>query len=176
MATQAGEAVELEQYRQSSSPTPAQTPQTINHPTELPASANTSYFDPADPDNVVLASLLADSQVPDGGYGWVVVFACSALCFWFVGTTYSWGVIQAALVKQNLSSPATLSFVGSLACACNSLFALLNARIIRWAGARNTALAGITLFGGGQILSGFTAHSVPGLFVTMGVIMGVGMR
>ncbi|KFZ09839.1 hypothetical protein V502_08449 [Pseudogymnoascus sp. VKM F-4520 (FW-2644)] len=160
MATQAGEtAVELEQYRQSSSPTPAQTPKTINHPTELPSSANTSYFDPADPDNVVLASLLADSQVPDGGYGWVVVFACSVLCFWFVGTTYSWGVIQAALVKQNLSSPATLSFVGSLT----------------WAGARNTALAGITLFGGGQILSGFTAHSVPGLFVTMGVIMGMGV-
>ncbi|KFY10602.1 hypothetical protein V491_07584 [Pseudogymnoascus sp. VKM F-3775] len=174
MATQRIERVELDQYKQSS-PTPAQTPQRTNHPTELPSSANTSYFDPADPDNIVLASLLADSQVPDGGYGWVVVFACSVLCFWFVGTTYSWGVIQAALVEQNLSSPATLSFVGSLTCACNSLFALLNARIIRWAGARKTALAGIMLFGGGQILSGFTAHSVPGLFITMGVIMGMGV-
>lgn len=174
MATQAGETVELEPYRQS--PTPPQTPKTPNHPTELPSSANTSYFDPADPDNIVLASLLADSQVPDGGYGWVVVFACSVLSFWFVGTTYSWGVIQAALVEQNLSNPATLSFVGSLTCACNSLFALLNARIIRWAGARKTALAGITLFGGGQILSGFTAHSVAGLFVTMGLIMGMGVR
>ncbi|OBT40008.1 hypothetical protein VE00_09406 [Pseudogymnoascus sp. WSF 3629] len=161
MTTQVAETVELEQYRQrqSSSPTPAQTPKTPNHPTGLPSSANTSYFDPADPDNIVLASLLADSQVPDGGYGWVVVFACSVLCFWFVGTTYSWGVIQAALVEQNLSSPATLSFVGSLT----------------WAGARNTALGGIMLFGGGQILSGFTAHNVPGLFITMGLIMGMGV-
>jgi hypothetical protein len=42
---------------------------------------------PADPDNVIEASRIADAAVPDGGYGWWIVAACSTLCFWFVGTT-----------------------------------------------------------------------------------------
>jgi hypothetical protein len=45
---------------------------------------------PADPDNVFEASRIADAAVPDGGYGWVIVASCSVVCFWFVGTTYSW--------------------------------------------------------------------------------------
>lgn len=54
-------------------------------------------------DEVMRASLAADSEVPDGGYGWVVIFACALLCFWFVSTTYCWGVFQAALVEQELA-------------------------------------------------------------------------
>jgi hypothetical protein len=37
----------------------------------------------SDADNVVEASRLADASVPEGGYGWVIVAACSTLCFWF---------------------------------------------------------------------------------------------
>jgi hypothetical protein len=135
-----------------------------------------SNFDPIDPDTIIAASRLADSQVPDGGYGWVVIFACSILTFWFVGTTYSWGVIQAALVAEKLSSPSTLCFVGSLTCACISLLALVNARIVRAFGARTTALMGVTLLGAGEIFSGFSTRNLGGLFVTAGVIMGVGSR
>lgn len=160
-------------------PQPAQAIALEPHPPE-PSSTNpttaTSPFDPADPQNIVQASLLADSQAPDGGYGWIVVLACSILSFWFIGTTYSWGVIQAALVADGVSTPSTLSFVGSLTCACISAFALLNARLIRWAGARNTAVVGIALFGVGEVLNGFWAGSVGGLFVTTGVVMGVGVR
>ncbi|MCJ1396541.1 hypothetical protein MMC18_009432 [Xylographa bjoerkii] len=125
-------------------------------------------------DNVLLTSQAADSTVPDGGYGWAVVFGCSALTFWFVGTTYSWGIIQAALISQKLSSPSTLSFVGSLTAACISALALVNARVIRLLGARNTALLGICFLALGEILSGFSTHNIGGLFVTAGVIMGVG--
>ncbi|CZR54679.1 related to protein MCH2 (monocarboxylate permease homolog) [Phialocephala subalpina] len=115
--------------------------------------AEPTNFDPA-ADAVIAESRLADSQVPDGGYGWVVIGACSVLTFWFVGSSYSWGVIQAALVKQNLSSPASLSFVGSLTAACTSFFALVNARIVRWIGGRKTALLGVLCLGLGGILSG----------------------
>ena len=137
--------------------------------------AETHNFDPAS-DAIIAESRLADESVPDGGYGWVVVFACSLLTFWFVGTTYSWGIIQAALVQRNLSSPATISFVGSLTCACISFLALLNARLIRKIGARNTALLGVGFLGAGEILSGFTTRSVGGLFFTAGVVMGLGAR
>jgi hypothetical protein len=137
-----------------------------------PASSN---FDPA-ADAVVAESRIADSQVPDGGYGWVIIFASSLLCFWFVGIPYSWGVIQAALVKQKVSTPASLSFVGSLTAACISFLALANARLIRRIGGRNTALAGVILLGMGGILSSFSTKNVGGLFFTTGVVMGAGCR
>ena len=133
-------------------------------------------FDPANPDTIIRASLLADSLAPDGGYGWVIVCACSVLAFWFVGTSYSWGVLQAALVERHLSAPSTLAFIGSLTATCISLLALVNARIIRVLGARNAGLIGVTLLGGGGILSGFSTGNVGGLFVTTGVIGGVGTR
>ena len=160
--------------------------QTFELETQVPPSEDSSTpktspeatfnFDPTNPDTVIAASLLADSQVPDGGYGWVVIFACSVLCFWFVGTTYSWGVIQAALVSQNLSSPSTLSFVGSLTCSCISFLALVNARVIRKIGCRNTALVGVILLGSGEVLSGWSTENVGALFFTAGVVMGVGAR
>ncbi|TVY81399.1 Aspyridones efflux protein apdF [Lachnellula suecica] len=135
---------------------------------------DSSNFDPTNPDAIIAASRLADAEVPDGGYGWVVIAACSALTFWFVGTTYSWGIIQAALVERNLSSPSTISFVGSLTCASISFLALLNARIIRKLGARTTAMIGVALLGLGEILSGFATRNIGALFFTAGVVMGVG--
>lgn len=134
-----------------------------------------SNFDPA-ADAVIAESRIADAQVPEGGYGWTVIFACSVLCFWFVGTPYSWGVIQAALVKEHVSTPASLSFVGSLTAACISFLALANARLIRWIGGRNTAFAGMALLGGGGILSSFSTKNLGGLFFTTGILMGTGCR
>ncbi|KAJ7776846.1 putative monocarboxylate transporter [Mycena maculata] len=115
-----------------------------------------------------------DAQVPDGGYGWVVVFACAALARWFVGTSYSWGLIQAALVEDGLFSASTLSFVGSSAAACVSGLALINARVIRFLGVRRTALLGIFFIGLGQVLSGFAMLNIGTLFVTAGAITGIG--
>lgn len=33
-------------------------------------------------DDVVESSRLADSTVPDGGYGWVVIAGCAIMTFW----------------------------------------------------------------------------------------------
>ena len=133
----------------------------------------TSNFDAA-ADAIIAESRIADAAVPEGGYGWVVIAACSVLCFWFVGTSYAWGVIQAALVKENVSTPASLSFVGSLTAACISFLALANARLMRKIGGRNTALAGVMFLGTGGIMSGFTTKNLGGLFFTTGVLMGTG--
>jgi hypothetical protein len=121
------------------------------------------------------ASHIAETSEPEGGYGWVVLFSCGVITFWFVGTTYCWGVIQGALVKEGLSSPATLSFVGSLTTACLSILALASSKALRTLGARNTGLLGIVCLGTGEILGGFTTKNVGGLFVTIGLIMGVGV-
>lgn len=129
----------------------------------------------SDLDPILEASRLADSTVPDGGHGWVVIGACAVVSFWLTGVNYSWGVMQSALVDKGLGSPSTLSFVGSIPATLISVMAMLNARIIRRVGTRRTAVAGISIICVAQILSSFATESVPGLYVTAGVMLGVGM-
>ncbi|KAL2048725.1 hypothetical protein ABVK25_011042 [Lepraria finkii] len=147
-------------------------PQTVESTTNLQRDA---AFNSSDQDSILQASRVSDSTVPDGGYGWAVVFGCSAMTFWFVGTTYSWGILQASLLQQNLSSASTLSFVGSVTAASISFLAIVNARVIRLLGARTTALLGMTLLALGEILAGFCTHNIGALFFTAGIIMGIGV-
>jgi hypothetical protein len=127
-------------------------------------------------DEVLQASLAADAQVPDGGYAWVVISGCAVITWWFIGTSYCWGVLQAALVKEGISPASTLAFVGSLATACISFLGIINANIIRKLGPRVSALLGIFFLGLGEVLSGFATENIGGLFATAGVVMGIGIR
>ncbi|RBQ87453.1 hypothetical protein VDGD_02881 [Verticillium dahliae] len=99
-----------------------------------------------DPDPALEASRLADSTVPDGGYGWVIVMACAVVAFWNIGISYCWGVYQGALVERGVGSPLVLSFCGSLSPALMSV-----------------------------IGAGFVADSAVGLFFLPGILLGVGM-
>lgn len=129
---------------------------------------------PATTDEVLQASLQADAEVPDGGYAWVVISACAVVTWWFIGTAYCWGVLQAALVREGVASSSTLAFVGSLAPACISFLGIVDARIIRKVGTQRSAVVGIFLVGLGEVLSGFAMRHIGALFVTAGVIVGVG--
>lgn len=131
---------------------------------------------PENSDEILQASLAADAEVPDGGYGWVVISACAVVTWWFIGTSYCWGVLQAALVKEGLSSSSTLAFIGSVATACISFLGIINANVIRRLGTRISALLGIFLLGLGEVLSGFATKNVGGLFATAGVLFGLGIR
>jgi hypothetical protein len=64
----------------------------VVHPTTTTTTTDTT--------NIIQESLITDSEVPEGGYGWYVVFACAFLNFWGIGICYGWGIFQAALVKQ----------------------------------------------------------------------------
>jgi len=98
-----------------------------------------------------------------------------ALSFFFVGLSYSWGVMQARLATENLAVDSTLAFIGSTAVSCVSFGAVLNGRLIRHIGTRKSALVASILMGSGLILSGWATRSVPGLFITNGLIMGYGI-
>ena len=125
--------------------------------------------------DVATQSLIADSAAPDGGYGWVIIAAASLINFFSTGTGYCWGLLQAAILKDNKgSSASTVAFIGSLWIASVAIFALINARVIRLIGARNTAVLGIVLLGFGELVSSFSIDNIGGLFITTGIIMGMG--
>ncbi|BCS19547.1 uncharacterized protein APUU_12375A [Aspergillus puulaauensis] len=154
-------------------PTTAVDLQTLGQNIERHRNPNSSAPE-LEADEVMRQSLIADSQVPEGGYGWILICACAVVTWWFVGASYTWGVMQAALVENKGYSSSTLAFVGSLCPACISLLAVPNARVIRLIGARVTALLGIFLLGLGSILSGFVTDNIAGLFMTWGFVGGLG--
>ncbi|EGN96014.1 hypothetical protein SERLA73DRAFT_185513, partial [Serpula lacrymans var. lacrymans S7.3] len=117
---------------------------------------------------------VVNNEVPDGGYGWIVVSACSLITFFFVGITHSWGLMQAKLARENLAPDSTLAFIGSTAIAFVAFGAIVNTRIIRLMGTRHAAFLACSFMGFGQILSGWATRSVGGLFVTNGIVMGFG--
>ncbi|CAM1510375.1 Fc.00g007100.m01.CDS01 [Cosmosporella sp. VM-42] len=148
------------------------------HEVSAPSSTRGPYTSnkvEASTDDILQASRLADSTVPDGGYGWVVVAGGAVLLWWAVGTTYSWGVMQTALVEDGLSTPATLSFIGSLDAALISALAIVNSRFMRILGMRWTAVLGVSIMGGSEILSSFAVKNIGALFFTSGVLMGIGI-
>ncbi|KAF2018138.1 MFS general substrate transporter [Aaosphaeria arxii CBS 175.79] len=116
--------------------------------------------------------------IPDGGYGWMVVFCASAITFWIGSTINCWGILQTALLNSTLShvSTSTVSFIGSLNLACGVAFGLLSTRLTRWLGTRFTTMVGIVLMGVGMIAAGFCTGNVAGLFLCVGVVAGIGIN
>ncbi|KAG6376060.1 major facilitator superfamily domain-containing protein [Boletus reticuloceps] len=120
------------------------------------------------------ACVLPVDEVPDGGYGWVVVSACSLITAFYVGGFYSWGILQAGLANQKFAQDSTLAFVGSVAVSWVAIGAVPNSWVIHWLGARNAAMLGCFLLGFGQVLNSFSAKSIGGLFFTNGIVIGMG--
>ncbi|KAF2020654.1 MFS general substrate transporter [Aaosphaeria arxii CBS 175.79] len=129
------------------------------------------------PDDSPPDAAYSTTAIPDGGYGWTIVFCCSLITFCHNGIINCWGVLQAALLNSELQHvpPSTLSFVGSLGLAGAAAYGLIATRALAYCGSRIAALIGILIIGLSLIGSGFCTTNVPGLFGTAGVLAGVGM-
>ncbi|RYP12117.1 hypothetical protein DL765_007486 [Monosporascus sp. GIB2] len=98
------------------------------------------------------SSAPAMKPIPDGGYGWMLVFACFVHTFWLNAWTGSWGILQVALLQTTLqdSTSSTLSFIGSLGIAISCLmYTMANGLPVqRFSSTLGTA-NGIVKLGGG---------------------------
>jgi MFS transporter, MCT family, solute carrier family 16 (monocarboxylic acid transporters), member 3 len=146
--------------------------------TTYPTGTNITAFNYGDNtlDNSVSIPDSTFEAIPDGGYGWTVVFACSVVTFMINGWSGSWGVLQTALFQTypNYGSTSTLSFVGSLSIALCVALGLASVRLSQLIGARYSMLLGVFMMSCGSIFSSFTVNNVGGLFVTAGVSFGLG--
>ena len=139
-----------------------------------------------DPTNLESADNIHDSHgdvpasaveaMPDGGYGWTVIFACSVVTFMINGWSGSWGVLQTALFQAypKRESTTSLSFVGTLNIALCVALGLASVRLSQLIGARYSMLLGVLMMGFGSLFSSFTADNLGGLFATAGVSYGLG--
>ncbi|XWW94981.1 hypothetical protein V2A60_002931 [Cordyceps javanica] len=110
----------------------------------------------------------------DGWRGWIVVTASASSLFVFMGVIYSWGILQADLARKSNMSLTTLTFVGSLATSFMTSICIFVGKAVRKFGYRETAIAGALLLGLGEFVSSWVTHHLGALFVTHGVIFGVG--
>ncbi|KAJ4357177.1 uncharacterized protein N0V89_001752 [Didymosphaeria variabile] len=116
------------------------------------------------------------ASIHDGGYGWVIVFACFVQTFWVNAWTGSWGILQAALLAQSTMRDvptSTLSFVGSVGLSLTVALGLACVWLAGVIGARWSTLLGISLFSASTLVGSFTVRNVGGLFVS-GTLYGLG--
>ncbi|KYK57301.1 monocarboxylate transporter [Drechmeria coniospora] len=110
----------------------------------------------------------------DSWRGWIVVAASSSSLFMYMGVIYSWGILQAEISMTTSVSLTHLTLVGSLATSFMCSICIFVGKAIRRFGYRKVALTGAVLLGLGELLSSWAVGNLPLLFLTHGMLFGVG--
>ncbi|KAI8810330.1 major facilitator superfamily domain-containing protein [Cladochytrium replicatum] len=126
----------------------------------------------------VLIDEEGDSHIdppPDGGYGWVVVFASFMTHVIVLGIQYSWGVYQSYFLLNNTfnTSQTVLSFVGTLAAGGMPLFGIPSGRLAERFGFRTMMTIGSIILVVALVIASF-ATEVWHLLLTQGLMFGIG--
>ncbi|KAK0391798.1 hypothetical protein NLU13_1297 [Sarocladium strictum] len=114
---------------------------------------------------------------PNGGYGWVCTACVSIINAHSWGLNSSYGVFLAHYLADNVfpgATPLQYAFVGSLSISCAFAVSPIATIATRELGTKPTMLFGVVAEGASLILAGW-ATQVWHLFLTQGVLFGIGM-
>lgn len=114
------------------------------------------------------------SEAPDGGWGWVVVFASFMINLIADGITFSFGVIFVEFLNYFEESKGKTAWIGSLFMAMPLLSGPIASFLTDRYGCRKVTIAGSILACIGFVLSSF-AESMEILFLTFGILSGFGL-
>lgn len=113
---------------------------------------------------------------PEGGWGWVVVFASWAAHVIVLGLQYSFGVLYRALLEESTFSGGdrgATSWIGSIAVAVMLAAGVVVGHATQKYGHRTVALAGSFFVPLGLLTSSFVP-TMAYLYLTYGLITGIG--
>lgn len=115
-----------------------------------------------------------DIDIPDGGWGWMVVFGSFMIHVIADGITYSLGIFYYEWVQYFRSSKGTTAWVGSLVPATTYLVGPLAGALTSVYGCKKVTVTGSILTAFGFILSIF-ATDVYYLYFSFGILGGLGI-
>lgn len=130
-------------------------------------SASSVYEDEDEEDDV-------GRNIPDGGWGWVVVFASLVISLIADGISYSFGLMYIEFLRYFQASKSVTSWIGSLFLAVPLLSGPVCSALVDKFGCRSMTILGSIISCIGFVMSSFT-DSIVLLYITFGIISGVGL-
>lgn len=116
----------------------------------------------------------SEIQAPDGGWGWVVVFASFMINMIADGITFSFGIFNVEFLKYFGDSKGKTAWIGSIFMASPLLSGPIASYLTDRYGCRKVTIVGSITAAIGFLLSA-VSNSMEMLFITFGVIAGVGL-
>ncbi|CAC5378887.1 unnamed protein product [Mytilus coruscus] len=121
-----------------------------------------------------LCNELKENEVPDGGWGWIVLMCSFFVMFMIDGLFGSYGLLLPVLMENLHASPSLTSLAGSVIVGCLLFIAIVACPLIEKFGCRAVAITGALIATLGLVLSSM-AVNIWMFLVTYGVLTGCGM-
>uniref|UniRef100_A0A5S6Q002 Major facilitator superfamily (MFS) profile domain-containing protein n=1 Tax=Trichuris muris TaxID=70415 RepID=A0A5S6Q002_TRIMR len=147
---------------------------TIKTSASLDDNAKKAKFEESDVSEETLIPDSVGPTPPDGGYGWVIVFASFMANTVVDGIAYSFGIMLPELHSYFKGSVQTVAWVGSVLVGVYSLTGPVASGMINKFGARAVCITGAVIGALGFVCSTW-ATSLPVLMLTYGVLGGIGL-
>ncbi|XP_070493052.1 monocarboxylate transporter 14-like [Chironomus tepperi] len=112
--------------------------------------------------------------IPDGGYGWVIVFSSLMVSLIADGISFSFGLIYTELLNYFQEGPTKTAWIGSLFLAVPLMSGPVMSNLVDKYGCRKMTMLGGLVGCLGFTLSAFS-NSVEMLYLTFGIIAGLGL-
>lgn len=113
-------------------------------------------------------------KIPDGGYGWVVVFASVMVSLIADGISFSFGLLYTEFLSYFGESSSKTSWIGSIFLAVPLLSGPIMSNLVDKYGCRNMTIIGGALSCVGFVLASIST-SIEMLYWTFGFIGGIGL-
>lgn len=113
-------------------------------------------------------------NIPDGGWGWVVVLSSLILSMVADGISFSFGLLYVEFLKEFEASRSTTSWIGSLFMAVPLLTGPIMSAFVDKFGCRSMTIVGGIISAIGFILSS-KCNSIPLMYLTFGTLAGLGL-
>lgn len=131
-------------------------------------------YEEVEEDGVSTTTITRKPKIPDGGWGWMVVFASLMICLISDGISFSFGLLYIEFLKEFQESKSKTAWIGSLFMAVPLILGPVGSALVDKFGCRKMTILGGVISGLGFIISSF-ADSIEMVFFTFGFLSGLGL-